>query len=124
MPDDRIAKRIKQSPAAQKALGWSFEHLSFLIPAKRLKETPTLIAFYHPRPCYKVHVLIVPKKALSSLMEVKNSDADFLLDLVKTTQELVKELALEPEGYRLIVNGGANQDLPQLHFHLVSGKNL
>jgi histidine triad (HIT) family protein len=124
MPDDSVAKKIKQSPATKKALGWSFEHLSFLIPAKRLKETPNLIAFRHPKPCYEVHILIVPKKALPSLLDLQDADTDFLLDLVKTTQELVRELNLSPKGYRLIVNGGKNQELPQLHFHLISGKGL
>lgn len=124
MSKNDVAKQLKSSPAAQKVLGWGFEHLSFLIPAKRLKETASLVAFVHPKPCYEVHILIVPKKALPSLMDVQDSDADFLADLVKTTQELVKELDLEQKGYRLIVNGGANQDIPQLHFHLVSGASL
>jgi len=124
MPNDDVVKKIKRYPAAQKALGWSFEHLSFLIPAKRLKETPSLIAFQHPKPCYEVHILLVPKRSLASLMDLKDNDADFLADLVMTTQELVKELDLEPKGYRLIVNGGENQDIPQLHFHLVSGASL
>lgn len=34
---------------------------------------------------------------------------------------LVRELGLEEKGYRLVIYGGPNQDIPQLHFHLVSG---
>jgi histidine triad (HIT) family protein len=95
--------------------------MSFALPVKRLRETATLIAFYHPRPGYPVHILIVPKKALSNLSELTQSDASFIADLFSTVQELVAELALEEPGYRLIVNGGAYQDVPQLHFHLISG---
>ena len=36
-------------------------------------------------------------------------------------QSLVAELDVEGPGYRLIVNGGGYQGVPQLHFHLVSG---
>jgi diadenosine tetraphosphate (Ap4A) HIT family hydrolase len=53
-------------------------------------------------------------------MALQTADADFLLDLVQTVQSLVKELNLESRGYRLITNGGAYQDVPHLHFHLVS----
>lgn len=94
--------------------------MSFAIPVKRLHETATLLAFYHPRPSYAVHILIVPKKALDSLSALDSSDDIFLADVFRTTQILVKELNLATNGYRLIVNGGEYQEVPQLHFHLIS----
>lgn len=87
---------------------------------KRLRETDTLLAFYHPKPSYPLHILLVPKRERKDLMDVQAADADFLLDLVQTVQSLVQELNLEPGGYRLITNGGAYQDIPHLHFHLVA----
>lgn len=102
-------------------LGWVFAKMSFALPVQRLRETSTLIAFYHPRPAYAVHILLIPKKAVSSLAELGPEDASFMMDLVATVQELVKALALEQAGYRLIANGGIYQDVPQLHFHLISG---
>jgi histidine triad (HIT) family protein len=102
-------------------IGWGFAHMSFMIPVKRLRDTATLIAFYHPTPTYPIHILLIPKKAISSLSDLKQSDNVFLIDLFSTVQELVTELKLEPTGYRLIVNGGSYQDIPQLHFHLISG---
>lgn len=95
-----------------------FEHMSFALPVKRLRETETLLAFYHPKPAYKFHVLLVPKKAVASLKEFDSKDPTFLTDLYTTVQSLVDEFQLP--AYRLIVNGGAYQDFPQLHFHLVS----
>ena len=95
-----------------------FAHMSFAIPVKRLRETDTLMAFYHPKPSYPFHVLIVPKKAVASLMELDSSDAAFLADLYSTAQHLVHEFKLP--AYRLVVNGGEFQDFPQLHFHLIS----
>lgn len=99
-------------------IGWIFAHLSFAIPVKRLRETETLLAFQHPKPSYNFHVLIVPKKAVTTLMEVDPKDTAFLADLYSTVQSLVKEYQLP--AYRLIVNGGEYQDFPQLHFHLIS----
>ncbi len=91
--------------------------MSFVIPAKRLRETKTLMAFHHPRPSYPFHVLLVPKKAVASLKELDVKDSAFLTDLYSTVQSLVEEFQLP--AYRLVVNGGDYQDFPQLHFHLI-----
>ena len=99
-------------------IGWIFAHMSFAIPVKRLHETNTLLAFYHPRPAYPFHVLLVPKKAVVSLKDLDTKDTSFLTDLYSTVQILVDEFQLP--AYRLIVNGGEVQDFPQLHFHLIS----
>jgi histidine triad (HIT) family protein len=99
-------------------IGWAFAHMNFAIPAKRLRETETLLAFRHPKPAYPFHVLLVPKKAVASLTELDATDTAFLADLYSTVQSLVNEFQLP--AYRLIVNGGEYQDFPQLHFHLVS----
>ena len=99
-------------------------HMSFAIPLPKLRETPMLLAFHHPQPAYAVHILIVPRQALASLAELSAEDAPLLAEVIQTAQELVRELELDATGYRLIVNGGAYQDLPQLHWHLVSGRDL
>lgn len=99
-------------------IGWMFAHMSFAIPVKRLRETETLMAFHHPKPSYPFHVLLVPKRAVKTLMEFDSSDSVFLTDLFSTVQSLVDEFHLG--AYRLIINGGEYQDFPQLHFHLIS----
>jgi histidine triad (HIT) family protein len=101
-------------------VGFLFTYMSFALPLDRLRETPTLVAFHHPRPSYPVHILLVPKRPIANLMEISEADRDFLADLVATVQSLVREFGLEAAGYRLISNGGPYQDVPQLHFHLIS----
>lgn len=105
-------------PWVTRFIGWIFEHMSFAIPVKRLRETETLMAFHHPKPSYPFHVLLVPKKAVASLKDLDVKDAVFLSELYSTVQSLVEEFQLS--AYRLIVNGGEYQDFPQLHFHLIS----
>jgi len=105
-------------PWVGRLIGWMFEHMNFAIPLKRLRETETLMAFHHPKPSYPFHVLIVPKKAVKTLMDLDAKETAFLSDLYSTVQSLVEEFHLP--AYRLIVNGGEYQDFPQLHFHLVS----
>ena len=98
-------------------IGWIFEYMSFAIPVKRLRETDSLMAFRHPKPSYPFHILLVPKKTIASFLDLE-PDSAFLKDLPSTVQSLVEEYQLP--AWRLIVNGGENQDFPQLHFHLVA----
>jgi histidine triad (HIT) family protein len=113
---------IARSPLAAFFVGQIFAHLSFLIPVRRLRETDTLLAFYHPKPSYPIHILLVPKKALPNLMALSAADTPFLADLFQTIKSLVAELKLDQVGYRLVANGGAYQAVPQLHFHLIAEK--
>jgi histidine triad (HIT) family protein len=98
-------------------IAWILTHMSFLLPAKRLHETDTLLAFHHPNPSHPFHIMLVPKKDIRSFADLEPADP-FLADLVRTVQSLVAEHHLT--AYRLIVNGGEYQDFPHLHFHLIS----
>lgn len=116
--------RIARTSLGRIFIGWLFAHMNFAIPVQRLRETKSLVAFRHPKPSYAIHILIVPKRAISTLSAVTVADNDFFLDLIPTVQSLVAELQLEQAGYRLITNGGRYQDVEQLHFHLVSGGSV
>ena len=114
----KLLLRLARTKPGRKLIGWIFAHMSFAIPAKRLRESDTLLAFHHPKPSYPFHVVLVPKQAVPSLMELDPAQSDFLTDLYAVVQSLVTEFQLP--AYRLIVNGGEYQDFPHLHFHLIS----
>jgi histidine triad (HIT) family protein len=102
--------------------GWSFAHLSAFIPVDKLYETEWVVAFRHPKPSYPIHILIVPKRQIQSLLALTEADLPVVGEVVKTAQHLARTLALEEKGFRLMVNGGAYQDVMQIHWHLVSGE--
>ncbi len=110
-------RKLSNTSLGRSLTGWIFEHMSFIIPAKRLRETNFLLAFFHPNPAYPFHVVITPKKDIRSFSELTPADP-FLADVVTTTQSLVEEFHLS--SWRLILNGGENQEFPHLHFHLIS----
>jgi histidine triad (HIT) family protein len=121
LPFMKCIRTLLRNRIARLGLSFFFAHASFALPVNCLCQTGTLIAFHHPHPLYPVHILLVPKLALSGLMDLSSDHRDFLVDLFLTVQSLVIELNLEEQGYRLIANGGKYQEVPQLHFHLVSG---
>jgi histidine triad (HIT) family protein len=118
----RLLFWLARSRLGRRLVRWGFTRMSFAIPVKRLRETKTLMAFHHPRPSHPLHILLVPKRPYASLMELSPDDTGFLKDLFATVQNLVREFDLEPGGYRLVANGGALQDVPHLHFHLIAEK--
>jgi histidine triad (HIT) family protein len=109
--------RLVSTPPGRFLTGWIFAYMSFVIPAQRLRETDTLLAFHHPKPSHPFHVIILPKKDIHSFNDLDPLDP-FLADLVTSVRSLVAEYHLP--AYRLIVNGGEYQEFPHLHFHLIS----
>lgn len=120
----QLLLKFARSRIGEKFVGWLFSHMSAFLAVDRLYETESLLAFYHPEPSYDVHILLVSKKAIASFMDLTEDDHDFLDDVLRATQTLVKDLSLDESGYRLILNGGSYQEVPQLHFHLVAGEGI
>ena len=115
------ARRIADSWLGRALISLGFTYMSFAIPVERLHETATLLAFYHPKPSYAVHILLVPKRTIPNMLSLSEADNDFLQDVFATVGILVAQLNLTEQGYSLTCNGGAYQDIPHLHFHLISG---
>ena len=109
--------RLANTSVGRFLTGWIIAHMSFAIPARRLRETGTLLAFNYPQPEHPFHVIILPKKDIRSFAELAPADP-FLAELVTVVQSLVVEYHLP--AYRLVVNGGEYQEFPHLHFHLIS----
>ncbi|KAB2866013.1 MAG: HIT domain-containing protein [Anaerolineae bacterium] len=118
----RLLFRLARSRLGRGVVSWGLTHMSFALPVDKLRQTPTLLAFHHPKPAYPLHILIVPRAAIANLSALAPDNTAFLTDLLTTTQSLIAEYDLERRGYRLICNGGPNQDIPHLHFHLIAEK--
>lgn len=99
---------------------WGFAHAVRWLPVEKLDESDLVIAFRHPEPSYPIHVLIVPKRAIVGLAALRPGDAPLILEVIDAAQRCAAKLHLRQRGYRLEVNGGAYQDVRQLHFHLIS----
>lgn len=88
------------------------------VKVKIIKETPTLLAFYHNNPSWPLHIVIVPKKHIPTLCDIE--DFELVGEIFKVAKEIIKEKGLAKTNFRIITNGGSFQDSKHLHFHLVS----
>lgn len=119
-PFAKLFYKLARTPLGGFLAGWWVSILSIAIPASRLRETATLFAFFHPRPSYPFHVLLIPKRKIKEMSDISVDDAVLLIDVFKVVESIIEEYDLKKCGYRLIVNGGQFQEIPQLHFHLIA----
>lgn len=94
-----------------------------LIPSQIISETNHLLVIKDIFPKAPIHYLIIPKKHVADLMDLK--DDQISNDILKMAQMLGQNLAGSP-AFRLITNNGAaaGQSVFHLHFHFLAGKNL
>jgi len=97
-----------------------------VIPSNKVYEDDQVLAFHDIDPQAPVHVLIIPKKHVGSVMELTGDDQALLAHLVEVTQQLATELGIAKEGFRLVCNTGdfGGQTVPHLHIHLIGGRAL
>ena len=95
------------------------------IPSSAVYEDERIIAFHDLEPQAPVHVLLIPKKHVSSLDELQPEDAELMGYLMLKVKEIAKELGLE-NGYRLVNNCGEDgmQTVKHLHFHLLGKRKM
>jgi len=116
-----IAKLAKK-PTFKAIVIWSLTHMTFALPLKSIIKNSEWSVFHHPNPKYKIHLLLLPRKAIKTPLELADQEPLLLKSLLLTVNQLVKDFQLENQGYRMIINGGRYQDFPLLHIHLVSGE--
>lgn len=101
-------------------VGFLFKHMDTFLPVDRLYQNDHWVAFHHPQPDYPLHILILPRENIPSLMQASLDSTESYRALFAAVQILVRDFNLEACGYRLICNGGPNQLVPQWHWHLIS----
>lgn len=95
------------------------------IPSELVYETETLVAFPDLNPQAPVHLLIIPKKHMISILDVADEDHHILADIGVAVKKLAAQYQLD-QGFRLVTNCGndGGQSVSHLHFHLLGGRKL
>ena len=96
------------------------------IPSKKVYEDDEVLAFYDINPIAKVHVLVIPKKHITSLLELKEEDKDLLFHIFNKINEIAEIVGVAKTGFRVISNVGedSGQAVKHLHFHILGGEKL
>ena len=96
------------------------------IPSEIVYEDDEVIAFNDIHPLAPIHVLIIPKKHISSLLDISENDRVLIGKIYEIINKIAEEKNIKEQGFRVVVNCGrdAGQEVKHLHFHLLGGKKL
>lgn len=96
------------------------------IPATVVVENEHALAFRDIRPVAPTHVLVIPKKHVTSVAEATDADGTMLGQLVLLARDVAKREGLDASGYRLVINNGENagQSVFHVHLHVLGGRGL
>ena len=96
------------------------------VPARRVYEDDDCVAFHDLTPQAPVHVLVVPKRHVATLLEAVDEVPAWLGRLQQAAVEVAKRSGLEAGGFRVVTNCGADggQSVWHLHLHVLGGRRL
>lgn len=96
------------------------------IPSKKVFENENVVAFHDINPEAPIHILVIPKKHISTHQDIIKEDGKILVDMHLAINQIAKDFGFDENGYRVITNckedGG--QLVNHLHFHILAGKKL
>jgi histidine triad (HIT) family protein len=102
------------------------------IPATKVHEDEDLLVFKDIHPAAPVHLLIIPKRHISTLSACADSDAPILGKMLALVPRLAEQQGCQVRedgqggrsgGYKTLINSGPDggQEVYHLHIHLVGG---
>lgn len=96
------------------------------IPSAKVYEDDKILAFKDIDPKAPVHVLIIPKEHISSVMDLNENNKDIVGHIFMRAKEIAKQSGVSETGFRIVTNSGedAGQSVEHLHFHLLGGRSL
>ena len=96
------------------------------IPSQKVYEDEDILAFNDINPIAPIHILVIPKKHITSLAHMQEGDEELVGKIYKVINKIAEEKGVKEDGYRVVVNCGENggQEVMHLHFHLLAGKKL
>jgi histidine triad (HIT) family protein len=92
------------------------------IPSKKAYEDEDILAFHDIHPWAPVHILIIPKRHITSMVDVTMEDQALLGKMMAISPKLMADLGVT-NGYRHVINTGRDglQEVMHVHLHVMGG---
>ena len=98
--------------------------LSGKIDIDKVYETGNVLAYHHTRPFWQTHIVVIPKRHISSLLTLESSDDALFLELFEVIRKVADVVVTKKGAARVLTNLGEYQDSKHLHFHVYSGDRV
>lgn len=92
--------------------------------AKLIYEDELAIAFEDINPQAPVHALVVPKKHISTSLDIKEGDKSLIGHLFGIANEIARQKGIADRGFRLVMNCNeeSGQTVFHIHLHVLGGR--
>ena len=100
------------------------EVLSGRTPVRKVADTENVLAYHHTRPFWPIHIVVIPKRHISSLLTLAAGDEPLVLELIDVIRQVAAQVLDEHGACRVLTNLGRYQDSKHLHWHVNSGEPL
>ncbi len=96
------------------------------IPADIVYQNDDVVVFKDLSPQAPVHLLAIPRVHISTINDLKESDASTMGRLFLAAKEAASDAGLTDAGYRTVMNCGeaAGQSVFHVHLHILGGRTL
>lgn len=81
-----------------------------------------ILAFHHTRPFWPLHLVVIPKRHILSLLDP--AAVEVMPRLMDVVRELAEQVLAEHGACRVLTNLGGYQDSKHLHIHVSAGEPL
>ncbi len=98
--------------------------LSGRTPVRVEAETERVLAFHDTRPFWPLHIVVIPKRHIASLVTLAPDDDDLLLELLAVVRTVAERVLATRGACRVSTNLGAYQESKHLHWHVGAGEAL
>ena len=92
--------------------------LSGTIEIQKVWEDERVLAFHHPKPQAEIHVVVIPKQHVASLLDPQALDGALLTSMVRAIQEVARALGLDETGFYVRANAAGPGVTPHMHWHI------
>ena len=96
------------------------------IPSKIVYEDEHVLAFEDLTPQAPVHILVVPKKHISTSLDIEEEDNELIGRMFRAANAIAKEKEIAEKGFRAVMNCNreAGQTVFHIHLHLLGGRAM
>ena len=96
------------------------------IPAKVVYEDDFTLAFEDINPQAPVHFLIIPKKHISTIVDIKDADRELIGRISQVAAKIAADKGIAERGFRMVANCNpeSGQTVYHIHFHVLGGRQM
>jgi histidine triad (HIT) family protein len=93
--------------------------LSGDLKIEKVWEDDRVLAFHHPRPNAEIHVVVIPKQHIASILDLEAVDGELLSSMVGAVQQVARTLGLDQTGFYVRTNAAGPGVTPHMHWHII-----